>query len=198
MNMKFRLAAPSDAARLLEIYTYYVKETTVSFEYEVPTETEFKNRIIEYSADFPYIVCEIDGRIEGYAYAHKYKTRYAYRFAAELSVYMTQECTGKGIGKQLYCALIELLSEMGYKNLYGTVTGENEVSIAFHNALGFIEAGREHRVGYKFGKWIDVIIFEKIIGGKVSTDDEAKWVSAPMTVHELSCIDRVLEKYAHL
>lgn len=196
MNIKFRLAAPSDAARLLKIYGHYVENTTVSFEYETPSEEEFKERIAEYSAEFPYIVCEINGNIEGYAYAHKYKARYAYRYAAELSVYLTENCTGKGIGKRLYCALFEILSEMGYKNLYGTVTGENEISIAFHKALGFNEAGREHRVGYKFGKWIDVIIFEKFIGDKVETENKDEWFSRPKTVYEISDVDAVLEKYS--
>ncbi len=195
MNIKLRLAAPTDAARLLEIYSYYVRQTTVSFEYDVPTETEFRERIVEYSSDFPYIICEIDGRIEGYAYAHKYKTRYAYRYSAELSVYLSKEFTGNGIGKRLYQALIELLCEMGYKNLYGTVTGENAASIAFHKVLGFVEAGREHRVGYKFGKWIDVIIFEKIIGEKTENTFEGAWFTTPKTVFELDCIEAVLKKF---
>ena len=198
MNITFRLAAPSDAARLLKIYAPYVENTTASLEYEVPSEAEFISRINEYSAEFPYIVCEIDGVIEGYAYAHKYKVRYGYRYAAELSVYLNESCTGKGIGKKLYGALTELLTEMGYKNLYGIVTGENEGSIAFHESLGFTEAGREHRAGYKFGKWIDVIIFEKIIGDKIETEDTSLWCTEPKTIHEIGNIDNILIKYANL
>lgn len=197
MNMKFRLAAPSDAARLLQIYSHYVENTTASLEYETPTEAEFLSRINEYSAEFPYIVCEIDGVIEGYAYAHKYKVRYGYRYNAELTVYLTEKCTGKGIGRRLYDALTELLAKMGYKILYGIVTGENEASIAFHKALGFTEAGREHHAGYKFGKWIDVILFEKVIGEMTDTDDEGEWLSEPKTVKELSCVDAVLNRYSN-
>ncbi|MBQ8551871.1 MAG: N-acetyltransferase [Clostridia bacterium] len=196
MDIKLRLAAPSDAASLLEIYRPYVETTTVSFEYKAPTIEEFRRRICEFSAEFPYIVCILDGEIVGYAYAHKYKMRHAYRFAAELSVYIAMHRRGMGIGKRLYAALIELLTEMGYKNLYGIVTGENAASFAFHKAFGFREVGREHHVGYKFGKWLDVVLFEKLIDERCDSDDPTDWCICPKNLHELGgAVDNILNEY---
>ncbi len=185
MDIKLRLAAPSDAARLLEISRPYVETTTVTFEYDTPSVDEFRNRICEYSAEFPYIVCECDGTAVGYAYAHKYKTRFSYRFAAELSIYLDMNFRGKGLGRIMYGALIELLTLMGYKSLYGTVTFPNPASCALHESFGFYETGREHLVGYKFGKWIDVIIFERLIGEREESENPAVWRKCPLTIGEL-------------
>lgn len=196
MDIKLRLAAPSDAARLLRIYRPYVETTTVTFEYVTPTEEEFRARILEYSAEFPYIVCECDGTAVGYAYAHRYKTRFSYRFAAELSIYLDTDFCGKGIGGLMYAALIELLSGMGYKNLYGTVTDPNPASCALHKRFGFYETGREHKVGYKFGNWIDVIIFERIIADKNESASPALWNICPLSIRDIPDLaEEVLRKY---
>ena len=196
MNIALRFAAPSDAASLLEIYRPYVESTTVSLEYNVPTETEFAGRIREFSAEFPYIVCEIDGIIAGYAYAHRYKERFGYRFAAETTVYLCGKYRGMGLGKRLYGAIFELLTLMGFKNLYAIVTGENSASIDFHNSVGFTEIGREHKNGFKLGRWVDVVLFEKQIGECKNSDDTAEWQICPKSIHELgSRCDEILKKY---
>lgn len=196
MDIQLRLAAPSDAARLLEIYRPYVSDTTFSLEYDIPTEAEFRRRICEFSSEFPYIVCELDGKTVGYAYAHRYKARFGYRFAAETTVYLSADCRRMGIGRQLYGAIIELLGLMGYKNLYAVVTGENSVSIDFHKAVGFTEIGREHQNGFKLGRWVDVILLEKHIGGHENTDNVALWSSCPKSITDISdLVSAVLEKY---
>lgn len=196
MDIKLRLAAPSDAARLLEIYRPYVETTTVTFEYDTPSIDEFRARIVEYSAEFPYIVCECDGEAVGYAYAHRYKTRFSYRFAAELSIYLDASLCGKGIGRAMYGALIELLELMEYKSLYGTVTDPNPASCALHESFGFREVGREHRVGYKFGKWIDVMIFEKLTGERKESGDPSLWRICPLSVGDLGDrLGQILNKY---
>lgn len=159
-HIVLRLARPDDAPRLCEIYNYYVESTTVTLECEPLGIDEFESRIRETLGEFAYIVCEYDGRAAGYAYAHKFKTRYGYRFCAELSVYCDREYRGRGIGKRLYAALIELLTLQGYTNLYGVVTSPNPSSEALHRAFGFAEVGREHLAGYKFGRWFDVAVLE--------------------------------------
>jgi len=196
MDIKLRLAAPSDAARLLEIYRPYVESTTVSLEYQVPSEAEFERRIREFSADFPYIVCEVDGNIAGYAYAHRYKERFGYRFAAETTVYLSENFRGMGIGRRLYGAIFEMLILMGYKNLYAIVTGENSASISFHKAMGFTEVGREHQNGFKLGRWVDVVLLEKHIGEHNNTTDGSEIGRCPKSVRELGgkC-EKILIKY---
>ena len=159
-HIALRLARPDDAPRLCEIYNYYVESATVTLECAPLGIAEFAARIRETLGEFPYIVCEYDGRAVGYAYAHKFKTRYGYRFCAELSVYCDREYRGRGIGKRLYAALIELLSMQGYTNLYGVVTSPNPASEALHRSFGFTEVGREHLAGHKFGEWFDVAVLE--------------------------------------
>lgn len=158
-----RFAAAKDAAELLEIYAPYVTGTTVSFEYEVPAVEEFRRRVEETSARYPYLVWEEDGALLGYAYAHPYAARPAYQWSAELTVYLRQGVSRRGLGSRLYGALMELLRLQGVRNVYGCVTAENTASVAFHHALGFREAGRFSQVGYKLGRWLDVLWLEKAI-----------------------------------
>lgn len=158
-----RFAAAKDAAELLEIYAPYVTGTTVSFEYEVPAVEEFRRRVEETSARYPYLVWEEDGALLGYAYAHPYAARPAYQWSAELTVYLRQGVSRRGLGSRLYGALMELLRLQGVRNVYGCVTAENTASVAFHHALGFREAGRFSQVGYKLGRWLDVLWLEKAL-----------------------------------
>ena len=196
MDITLRLAAPSDAAKLIEIYRPYVEKTTVTFEYDTPSEDEFAARIRAFSAEFPFIVCEIDGEIVGYAYAHKYGERFSFRYSAELSVYAAESHCGKGIGRVLYGALIELLGAQGYKNLYALVAAPNPASFALHKAFGFREVGRANGVGYKFGKWIDLVTLERIVGEKNEVRDSAKWRECPLTTAELGDkTNEILKRY---
>ena len=158
-----RFAAAKDAAELLEIYAPYVTGTTVSFEYEVPAVEEFRRRVEETSARYPYLVWEEDGALLGYAYAHPYAARPAYQWSAELTVYLRQGAARQGLGSRLYGALFDLLRLQGVRTVYGCVTAENAPSVAFHQALGFREAGRFAQVGYKHGRWLDVLWLEKPI-----------------------------------
>ena len=158
-----RFATPQDAPGLLEIYAPYVTGTIVSFEYDVPTLEEFARRIQDTTARFPYLVWEEDGAPLGYAYAHPYAARPAYQWSAELTVYLRQGAARRGLGSRLYGALFELLRLQGVRTVYGCVTAENAPSVAFHQALGFREAGRFSQVGYKHGRWLDVLWLEKPI-----------------------------------
>lgn len=193
--IRFRPVKPCDAAALVEIYRPYVEIKTASLEYDTPSVDEFTRRIETISAEFPYIVCELDGRIIGYAYAHRYKERFGYRFCAELTIYLAGDCTKQGIGRRLYSALIELLGLMGYKNLYGIVTDPNPGSFALHRSLGFTETGREHLAGVKFGKWLDVVLFERQLGDYNELSDERV---CPRTVGELGAdvYDSILLKWS--
>ena len=151
-----RKVTEADAQVLLDIYAPYVA-TPITFENEIPTVEEFARRIREIAAFYPYLVCEVEGRIVGYAYAHRQMERAAYQWNAELSVYIDAAFAGQGIGKKLYTRLIELLKQQHVKTLYALITLPNEASIALHRSFGFQEVGVWRQTGYKCGRWHDVM-----------------------------------------
>lgn len=163
-DITIRFADQADAEEILKIYEPFVKNTTITFEFEVPSVEEFRNRIAQTMDEYPYLVCLKGGKIAGYAYAHRYQQRAAYQWNAELSVYVDEVYQRLGIGKTLYHALMELLQLQGIRNVYGIVTSPNENSEKLHENLGFSKLGVYHSTGYKLGAWHDVILFEKTIG----------------------------------
>ena len=160
--MKIRFATPEDSAALLEIYAQYI-DTPVTFECTLPSEEEFRRRIVEIGRDYPYLIGEEGERIIGYAYAHRQMEREAYQWNAELSVYLEQNHTSRGNGKRLYCTLMDILKLQGVRTVYGGVTVPNEKSERLHESLGFQRLGPYHNTGYKAGSWHDVTWFEKQI-----------------------------------
>lgn len=160
-----RRAEAGDAAALLEIYRPFITDTVVTFEYDVPTADEFAGRITDTLTDFPYLVCEQDGKPVGYAYAHHIRERAAYDWAVEMSIYLAPEAQGRGVGTVLYQCLIDLLDMQNIRILYGCVTLPNEGSRRLHEKLGFVLTGVWHGSGWKFGRWHDVGWFEKRLGG---------------------------------
>lgn len=160
--MWIRFAAPEDSQALLDIYRPYI-DTNITFEYDLPTREEFARRISSIREKYPYLVCEEQGRPLGYAYAHPERDRAAYQWNAELSIYLAPDAVGHGIGKRLYGALMELLRLQGVKTAYGVVTSPNPASEGLHNALGFRLLGVHRSTGFKNGRWLDVLWFEKSI-----------------------------------
>ena len=163
INMKLRFATVADSGALLKIYSQYI-DTPITFEVTIPTEIEFANRIKNIRSSYPYIVCEDNGKIVGYAYAHRHMERDAYQWNAELSIYLDKDSTMRGLGKRMYYVLIEILKLQGIRTVYGCVTLPNKKSENLHKSLGFNELGTYHNTGYKSGKWHDVIWFGKTIG----------------------------------
>ncbi len=169
--IEIRTVTPDDAERLLEIYSYYVKNTAISFEYEVPSIEEFRERIVNITKKYPYICAISDGVIIGYAYAGVFHARKAYEHSVELSIYVDLERRRGGCGRALYDALGERLKAQGIKTLYAGVAlppkKEDEYltfdSLKFHKKMGFKLVGRFHACGIKFGRWYDLVYMEKII-----------------------------------
>ena len=137
----------------MKIYEPYITNTTITFEYDVPTAEAFADRIRETAAAFPYLVCEQDGMIMGYAYAHRIRERAAYDWDAELSIYLAQGTHGHGVGTTVLACLIDLLELQGLRHLYSCVTLPNEKSIRMQRRLGFADAGVWHDSGWKFDGW---------------------------------------------
>ncbi|MDZ8187035.1 MAG: arsinothricin resistance N-acetyltransferase ArsN1 [Nostoc sp. ChiSLP02] len=156
MKATIRLAKKQDALQMLAIYAPIVCETTISFELEPPSEIEFQQRIESYQQRMPWLVCEIDGEVVGYAYASPYRTRAAYQWSVESSVYVIENHRRQGIAKALYTVLFKLLQLQGFYNVVAAIALPNQPSVAAHEAVGFAPVGVFQRVGFKFGKWHDV------------------------------------------
>ena len=159
--MSIRAARESDLSAMLAIYAPYVENTTFSFEYTVPTPEVFLTRFQEHTAQFPWLIWEEQGIVLGYAYAGAPWERAAYRWCAEASIYLAPQARGRGIGRQLYGKLEQILKTQGYRTLYALITSENTGSLAFHEALGFCFRAEFPACGYKLGRWLGVIWMEK-------------------------------------
>lgn len=155
-NIRIRLANKSDIVSLLHIYAPYVTDTVITFEYEVPTISEFEKRLSNIQKKYPWLVCEINDNIVGYAYASDFREREAYDWSVDFSVYINPQYHRKNIGKALYFSLSELLKLQGYCNIYAGVTIPNIKSESLHESFGFTPIGIYQNVGYKFGSWHDV------------------------------------------
>lgn len=165
--MEIRLATPSDAAALLAIYAPYVENTAITFEYEVPTIEDFTNRIAKTLEKYPYLVAEEDGVVVGYAYASTYYARTAYDWAVELSVYVSLDSRGQGVGTKLYDALEYLLDQMGYIHFLVCISLPNEASLALHRKRGYQQVAHFPKIGYKFNRWHDIVWLQKSLEKEV-------------------------------
>lgn len=165
---QIRLAEETDSKSILKIYQPYILETAITFEEEVPTSEEYRKRMAGICALYPWLVCEQDGVVIGYAYAHRQMERASYRWNVELSIYLERSSLHRGIGKALYGALLEILQHQGTQNVYAGITVPNRNSERLHEAMGFHVLGTYHRTGYKCGKWHDVVWYEKEIGSHES------------------------------
>ena len=167
-KLTIREVRVEDAERLVEIYSHYVLNTAVSFEYEVPTVEEFTNRIQKICAKYPYLVCLDQDKVIGYAYAGAYSVREAYSWTATTSIYIDREYRRKGAGKMLYAALEERLRERGIVNLLAGVAYAEEEdeylshdSLHFHQKMGYIQVARMMTIGKKYDRWYDLLWLQK-------------------------------------
>ena len=163
-NFQIRMAKPGDAEALLEIYAFYVKNTAITFEYEVPSVQEFETRIRKTLQKYPYLVAETKEGIAGYAYAGAFHPRAAYGWAIETSIYIKENARATGIGSRLYEVLEAVLKKQNIINLNACITYPNPASIAFHEKFGYQKAAHFTKCGYKLGRWYDMIWMEKMIG----------------------------------
>jgi L-amino acid N-acyltransferase YncA len=151
-----RFALDHDAAGVAAIYRPIVEATPISFETEAPDAAAIGRRMRETQATHPWLVCEWEGDIAGYAYASAHRVRAAYQWSADTSVYVRQDHRGRGVGRGLYASLLALLRLQGFVNAYAGITLPNAGSVGLHEAVGFTPVGVYQRVGYKLGAWHDV------------------------------------------
>jgi len=151
-----RLANVTDAAGILDIYAPIIEQTSISFEMTPPTVAEMGERITTTLKQYPYLVCEHEGRVAGYVYAGAFRKREAYQWSAEVSAYIHADYRGQRMGTALYTALFALLKAQGYYVLFAGATLPNPGSARLHESMGFASVGVYHNTGYKFGAWHDV------------------------------------------
>jgi phosphinothricin acetyltransferase len=161
MNPHIRVANVADAEALLAIYQPHVLDSAVSFEIVPPDARQFAQRITRTLERYPWLVCQADGEVLGYAYGSTHRERPAYQWSVEVSAYVKSGNSRSGIGRRLYNALFEILVRQGFFSAFAGVTLPNEASVRFHEALGFQPLGVFHNIGFKHGRWHDVAWFER-------------------------------------
>lgn len=156
MQTTLRSVAPADAAAIAAIYNPYVLETVISFEQSPVSEAEMAQRIRDYTALYPWLVAELEGRVVAYAYATRWRTRAAYDHSLESTVYVDKAYTGRGIAGPLYLALLAQLKARGVHAVVGCIALPNDASVAIHEKCGFVKVAHFPQVGRKFERWVDV------------------------------------------
>jgi L-amino acid N-acyltransferase YncA len=166
-----RPSRDTDLPAITAIYGHHVLHGTGTFETDPPTEAEMTARRADVLAKgLPYLVAEDGGRLLGYAYCQWFKPRPAYRFSAEDSIYLHPDAQGKGLGKALLAELERQAEAAGIRKLIAVIGDSgNQGSVGVHRTLGFEPVGVIQSCGWKFGKWLDIVLMEKQIGAGDST-----------------------------
>lgn len=157
MTTLIRVAKPDDVAAIATIYNYYIANDIATFEEEPVDVDIMAGRMADVAGkSLPWLVAEDGGIVLGYSYASPWKPRSAYRFSVESTVYVDAAAKSRGIGTDLYSALIAELRAHNIHAVMGGVSLPNEASAKLHEKLGFKKAAQFEQVGFKFGQWIDV------------------------------------------
>lgn len=157
-----RPARAEDAPAIAAIYGHYVRETAVTFACHEYSADDYAAQIAE--GHYPFLVCEEEGQVMGFAYAGAFRVKEAFRWDVELTIYLRPGSEGRGLGAKLMDGLLKLLRRQGYLLAYSCITLPNERSIGLHKHFGFEELGVFPRTGYKLGAWRDVIWLQLFLG----------------------------------
>ena len=163
--MIVRSATPADAVAIARIYAHHVRQGLGTFEDAPPDTDEMVGRIVAVTErGLPWLVAD-DGEVAGYAYVSPFRTRAAYRYVVEDSVYVAPERAGRGVGKALLGALIERCDGLGLRQMIAIIGDSgNQGSIRLHASLGFDHIGVAPAVGWKHGRWVDVVWMQRALG----------------------------------
>ena len=158
-----REVTPEDAAALAAVYNPFVTGTAITFETQPVSAAEMRRRIEELSPRYPYYIYEDGGEVLGYCYLHPWKPRAAYSRTWEVTIYLSSAAQGRGVGSEMLRRLIADARERGVIALIACITQGNEHSIGFHKHLGFKQVSLFEKVGYKFGRMLDVVDLELVL-----------------------------------
>ncbi|MFZ2650638.1 MAG: N-acetyltransferase family protein [Burkholderiaceae bacterium] len=166
-----RPSTQGDVAALTAIYRFHVLQGSGTFEIVAPDEAEIARRRAEVtSKGLPWLVAERGGVVKGYAYATHFRVRPAYRFCVEDSVYVAADAAGQGLGRYLLAELLARCEAIGARQMLAVIGDSGNVaSIALHRSLGFESAGKIHAAGWKFDRWLDVVLMQRALGMGATT-----------------------------
>ncbi len=167
-----RPSTPADLPAITAIYGWNVLNGTGTFELEVPDEADMSHRRDDVLAKgLPWLVAERGGAVQGYAYANHFRPRRAYRFCVEDSVYLAAEARGQGLGRLLLAELMARCEAAGARQMLAVIgDSANLGSIGVHRTLGFEHVGVMKSAGWKFDRWLDVVLMQKALGPGSATD----------------------------
>lgn len=186
---RLTVAVPEDAADILQIYNWYVQNHTATFQITPSTVAEYRQWVDDTNKVAPLLLArDADGKLLGYACAHRYHPREAFDWSVESTIYCAPDARGLGVGDVLYSALLELLRCQGYWNVYALLADPNPASEHFHEKFGYTCVGRMPHIGYKLGRWLGLSTWWLPL---------QKGSAAPQPVRALSAeeVDAVLQKY---
>ncbi len=147
---------------IYKIYSYYVENSVVTFDIKAPSKEKIKEKFLAIAEKkHPIIIAKTDEKIVGFAYASTYRPRPAYRFSCENAIYVDKNMLGQKIGSLLLAELIERARQFGFKQMIAIITKGTESSIALHKKFGFVIRGEFPKLGYKFGKWHDIVHMQR-------------------------------------
>jgi phosphinothricin acetyltransferase len=170
-----RPSTDADLSAITRIYAHHVLHSTGTFETTPPSEADMQARRADVlGKNLPWLVLERDGVVLGFAYGNWFKPRPAYRFSVEDSIYLAPEAAGQGLGKLIMAELLTQLERRGVRKVMAVIGDSgNAGSIGVHRAAGFAHAGTVKSCGWKFGRWLDIVLMERSLGAGDSTPPEA-------------------------
>jgi len=161
-DVTIRPARPDDLPAINDIYNHYVVHSTATFDEEPMTESARRAWWQAHAGRYPVLVAACDGEVLGWASLSPYHGRCAYRFTVETSIYLRPEVCGQGLGRRLLSDLLAAGAGGNWHSAVALIEAEQTPSLRVHAALGFCEVGRLREVGYKFGRWLDVILMQRM------------------------------------
>ncbi len=167
-----RLARPDDAPTFASIYAPFVENTPVTFEEEAPSQATMTERLGANLQTLPWLALEEDGMAIGYAYASPHRARASYRWSVDVTIYLAPEARGRGRGRTLYAALLDILVRQRYTAAFAGIALPNMASVGLHEAMGFRPVGIYEGVGFKCGAWHDVGWWQRDLAPRLSQPTE--------------------------
>lgn len=168
---KIRFVTSRDIPTICTIYEYYVNNGVATFAYEAMNEKEWEEKLTRIQNKYPFLVCEIDDVVVGYAYASSFREREAYQWDVELSIYVHPNVVRQEVGSSLMKVLLELLKLQNYHIAYSCITIPNDASISLHEKLGFQTIGVFKDCGYKFDQWLSTVWMECVLSSTLQPRD---------------------------
>ena len=162
-GVSVRLARPGDAEAIRSIYNLEVMESTVTFDLVPRTAADQFVWLAEHEGVHPAVVAEVDGEVVAFGALAPFRSRPAYATTVEDSVYVHRDHRGRGYGRAILAELLRLATLHGFHAVMARIVGGHEASIALHRSCGFDLVGVEREVGRKFGRWLDVVLMQRLL-----------------------------------